>query len=346
MSRVKSASSRPGSPAAFALTSRTPRNRVGRLHRTSDVPQADRLTTVRQFVAAIRDGIDHGDSLLDLLSLDRRHFHYYRQAAKILGLLEFTAKGRMQVTPGGERLLAAVEESREERQVYTEAIKSARALRPFSAFFAGEAVEPAELARRLMTLSGLSQSTAERRAHTLFRWRSYILGPDADAARGLVLADVATKIRKLVDLHNARARQDTLEWLLQIDPTRLEKLVAELLRAMGYTDVEHRGGPLDGGVDVRCFHSAPVGPASRIAVQVKRYSTPVARPCIDELLGVLHRDRYDRGIVVTTSAFTPQAREVALGQPIELIGGLMLVDLLVRHQVILKQGVHGELRIA
>jgi hypothetical protein len=346
MARLRLASSRSGSPAAFVLTAKTPRIRVDRLHRSHDVPQADRLTTVRQLVAAIRDGIEHEAALLGLLTLDRRHFLYYRQAAVILGLLEFTAKGAVRVTAGGERLLAAVEESREERQVLAEAIQSARALRPFNSFFSGEAVEPAELARRLVALTGLSQSTAERRAHTLIRWRTYIHGPDAEATRGLVLPDVAGKIKNLVERHNALARQQTLAWLLQIEPTRLEKLVAELLRAMGYVDVQHRGGPLDGGVDVVGKLPAPVGRASRVAVQVKRYSDPVTRPCIDELLGVLHRDRFDRAVVVTTSTFAAQAREVALDQPIELIDGITLVDLLGRYEVIIKHGAHGELRIA
>ena len=41
-------------------------SRVDRLHRTLDVPQADRLGNVRQLAAAIRDGIDHAATLLEL----------------------------------------------------------------------------------------------------------------------------------------------------------------------------------------------------------------------------------------------------------------------------------------
>lgn len=346
MARLRLASSRSGSPAALVLTAKPPRIRVDRLHRSHDVPQADRLPVIRQLVAAIRDGIEHEAALLGLLTLDRRHFLYYRQAAVILGLLEFTAKGAVRVTPGGERLLAAVEESREERQVFAEAIQSARALRPFTSFFTGEQVEQAELARRLVALTGLSQSTAERRAHTLIRWRMYVRGPDAEATRGLVLPDVSGKLLSLVERHNALARQRMLAWLLQVDPTRLEQLVAELMRAMGYVDVQHRGGPLDGGVDVVGKLPAPVGRASRVAVQVKRYSDPVARPCIDELLGVLHRERYDRALVITTSTFTAQAKEVAIDQAIELIDGMALVDYLARYEVLIKHGAHGELCLA
>ena len=70
-------------------------SRVDRLHRTLDVPQADRLGNVRQLVAAIRHGIDHAATLLELLDVDHRHFLYYRQAAVILGVVEFNARGEL-----------------------------------------------------------------------------------------------------------------------------------------------------------------------------------------------------------------------------------------------------------
>lgn len=323
-----------------------PRARVDRLHRTLDVPQADRLEAVRQLVAAIRDGIEPGPALLELLAVDRRHFLYYRQAAVILGVIEFTPRGAPRVTPLGLRILATTEGSTDERRIFAEAIQSARALRPFTSFFSGEHVEPEELARRLVAMTGLSQSTAERRAHTLMRWRAYVLGPDAATSAGLVLPNVLGQLRSLVERHNALVKQNTLNWLLQIDPTRLEKIVADLLRAMDYADVEHRGGPLDGGVDVVGKRIDRWGHVSKVAVQVKRYNAPVGRPCVDELLGVIHRDRFAHGIVVTTATFSAQAREVALGQNIELIDGPALVDLLIEHRVILKLGQYGELGLA
>ena len=55
---------------------------------------------------------------------------------------------------------------------------------------------------------------------------------------------------------------------------------------------------------------------------------------------------FDRGLVVTTSTFTPQAREVALDQPIALIDGVELVRMFAEHKVVLKHGPHGELRHA
>lgn len=335
-----------GAPAAFALAPRGARARVDRLHRSGDVPQADRLETVRQLVAAIHRGIEQGAAMLELLTLDARHFAYYRQAALILGLLEFTQRGATRITPLGQRILAAAERSTDERRLFAEAIQSARALKPFASFFAGEDVAPAELARRLVAMTGLSQSTAERRAHTLVRWRVYILDLGASATPGLELPDITAKLRRQIDEHNTYVRQETLRWLReQVDPTRLERIVAELLTAMRYDDVQHRGGAFDGGVDVVAVHQPPAGRAIRVAVQVKRLTAAVKRGTVDELLGVLHRDRFGLGIIVTTSSFTAQAREVAIDQPLELIDGDELVRRLERHRVLFKPGPFGELRL-
>ena len=135
-------------------------SRVDRLHRTLDVPQADRLGNVRQLVAAIRDGIDHAATLLELLDVDHRHFLYYRQAAVILGVVEFNARGELCVTSFGQRLLASAEGSPDERLVFADASAQARAREP---------LDLPTLTRRLEVLTGLSHSTAERRAHTLIK---------------------------------------------------------------------------------------------------------------------------------------------------------------------------------
>src|SRR5689334_14769918 len=59
-----------------------------RLHRSIDVPQANRLENIRQLAAAVRDGVHLAAALQELLNVDARHFAYYRQAAIILGVLK------------------------------------------------------------------------------------------------------------------------------------------------------------------------------------------------------------------------------------------------------------------
>jgi HJR/Mrr/RecB family endonuclease len=321
-----------------------PATRALRLHRTLDVPQADRLSNVRQLVAAVRDGIEHTATLYELLGVDYRHYLYYRQAALILGVVEFDARAVLRVTSFGQRLLATGDGSRDERQVFAEAIAVARALRPFASFFAGEPVESAQLARRLEVLTGLSPTTAERRAQTLIKWRRYIQGPEAPADGGLSLTDPAPQIEALVARHNALVKQQTLEWLLHVEPAKFEAIVAELLRAMGYVALE-QGGPLDGGVDVVARSVDAWGHRKEIAVQAKRYARPVGRRYVDELLGAFRRQRFAEALLVTTSEFSSQAVEAARDEPnLKLIDGPKFVDMLAARGVLLAIGKYGELR--
>lgn len=322
-----------------------PSTRVDRLHRTLDVPQADRLANVRQLVAAVRDGIEHAATLLDLLDVDRRHFLYYRQAAVILDVVEFNARGALRVTSLGQRLLATADGSREERQVFAEAIAGARALRPFASFFTGEPLDLATLTHRLEVLTGLSRTTAERRAHTLIKWRRYVQGPDAASPGDLDLADPSPQIEALVARHNALVKQQTLQWLMQVDPSHFEAIVADLLRAMGYVDVTQRGGPLDGGVDVVAGRVDAWGHRHEIAVQAKRYSAPVGRRFVDELLGAARRQRFAEALLVTTSEFSAQALDAARGEPnLKLVDGPKFVDMLASRGVLLHVGRYGEMR--
>ncbi len=84
--------------------------------------------------------------------------------------------------------------------------------------------------RRLEVLTGLSHSTAERRAHPLIKWRRSVQGPTRENNVGVELADPTRRSG--------------------VDPGNFEKIVADLLRAIGYLGVTQRGGSFDGGVDV------------------------------------------------------------------------------------------------
>ncbi|MCA9665986.1 MAG: restriction endonuclease [Myxococcales bacterium] len=155
---------------------RGPRRQLERLHRTVDVPQANKLENVRQLAAAVREGIHHPTALLELLDVDHRHFAYYRQAALILGVIDTDDEG-LTLSDRGQELLATAEGSADERIVFRRGVLAAPALKPFSAYFEGDDVELAQLAHRLGVLTGLSHSTAMRRAQTLVQWRRYITGP-------------------------------------------------------------------------------------------------------------------------------------------------------------------------
>jgi restriction endonuclease Mrr len=319
---------------------------AARLHRSVDVPQANRLENVRQLAAAARDGIHHPAALQELLDVDTRHFAYYRQAATILGVVADDDAGALALTDSGRRLLATRERSDEERNFLRQLIVSARALRPFSSFFQGEPSTTDEIAHRLGVLSGLAHTTALRRAQTLFQWRKYIDGASHEAGNTTAtLPDIAPEIEAQVARHNALAKQIWLDRLLRLSPTEFEHSIARLVSAMGFSNVTVTGGAGDGGVDVTATKMDDWGKPVMHVVQVKRYRKPVGRRVIDELGGVLHRERYPHGILVTTSDFSSQALEAAKGvSNLRLVNGAELVGLMLKHGVGLRAGRYGEIQ--
>jgi hypothetical protein len=320
------------------------KERTLRLHRTVDVPQANRLENIRQLAAAVRDGVSHPAALQELLNVDARHFAYYRQAAIILGILRSGGED-LELTDAGRRLLSTVERSGDERECFRDLIVGARALKPFASFFRGEPTPLPEIAHRLGVMAGLAHSTALRRAQTLFQWRHYIDGSrEASGDAGAALPDTSSQVESMIARHNALAKQLYLERLLRLNPTQFEELVGRLVTAMGFQNVQVVGGARDGGVDVTAQKLDDWGQPVPVLLQVKRYQKPVGRRVIDELLGVLHRNRQPHGVLVTTSDFSTQALEVAKGEAnLRLVNGAQLVDLTLKHGVGVRVGRYGEI---
>jgi hypothetical protein len=315
-----------------------------RLHKTGDVPQANRLQNVRQLVAAVGDGVHEVAALRELLHVDTRHFAYYRRAAEILGFLDKDADEMLRLTKRGTELLAASELSHEERERFLDAMLAAPALRPFATFLRHGGVPPEELAGRLQALTGLSPSTALRRAQTLAQWRSYVVPDTGEAALGFELPDTTGAIERLVARHNALAKQRYLEWLRGISPRAFEEVVGKLVAALGYEDVQITGRPGDGGIDVRARCLDAWAKPQEAVVQVKRYSRAVGRRAVHELVGVLTQARCAEAILVTTADFSTEAQRAAVHEPrLRLVNGAELVELLVGRGVGLTRGRHGEL---
>lgn len=325
-----------------------PRQQAGdeapqRLHRTADVPQANKLENVRQLAAAVRDGVTDGQALLQMLDVDERHFAYYRQAAVILGMLAATGD-RLRLTERGRHLLATAEGSNDERSQLLEAMRDARALKPFASFFLGEELPLEEIASRLQKLTGLSHSTALRRAATLKQWRKYVMQGPADHGDAPPVPALADELEARVKRHNALAKQEFRAWLEKLDPARFERLVADLCRKLGWGDVRVVGGTGDGGVDITATRHGPGEHNEPVALQVKRYRHPVGPRVVRELIGTVATGRFVTGMLVTTSDFTPQARvEAARDVRIQLVPGLQLVEMFAEHGVAVGYGAHGEL---
>jgi len=118
---------------------------------------------------------------------------------------------------------------------------------------------------------------------------------------------------------------------LQMEPRDFEKLIGRLLVSMGL-DVQVTKQTGDGGVDLLACSSEPIT-GGLFVVQCKRYCGTVGEPVLRDLYGVMHHHRASKGILITTSSFTQQARNFAKGKPIDLVDGDTLGALLVKYGV-------------
>jgi restriction system protein len=116
-----------------------------------------------------------------------------------------------------------------------------------------------------------------------------------------------------------------------LDGYEFELLVMRLLKEMGL-EVEETKKSGDGGIDVLARSEEPIT-GGLFVVQCKRYSSNVGEPQVRDLYGVVNHTNASKGILITNSAFTQQARRFAEGKPIELIDGERLKDLLVRYRI-------------
>jgi restriction system protein len=134
---------------------------------------------------------------------------------------------------------------------------------------------------------------------------------------------------------------DTLAWgeqllikLQAMHPAAFERLCQRMLRESGFAKVEVTGRSGDGGIDgtgilrvnLLSFH---------VLFQCKRWGSPVGAPVVRDFRGAMV-GRADKGLIITTSTFTADARREAVrdGAPaIDLVDGEALCELLREHRI-------------
>lgn len=132
---------------------------------------------------------------------------------------------------------------------------------------------------------------------------------------------------------------ELLSKILSSPPDFFERLVVQLLIAMGYGGSAIEAGKAlgksgDGGVDGVIDQDA-LG-LDRIYVQAKRYTdNKVSSGEIRDFFGSLDRFKASKGLFVTTSSFSPSAKETAemLSKRIVLIDGHQLTKLMIRFDI-------------
>lgn len=138
----------------------------------------------------------------------------------------------------------------------------------------------------------------------------------------------------------AKVRDDLLAKLLEVSPAFFEKVVVDLLLAMGYGDAAEDadqtiGGSGDGGVD-GVIREDRLG-LDLIYIQAKRYrDAAVSADNLRSFAGALDDRGARKGVFITTSRFTADAARFAERQQMKrivLIDGERLTRLMLRHDV-------------
>lgn len=145
-----------------------------------------------------------------------------------------------------------------------------------------------------------------------------------------ILATPVDPLGGAIDRNNGVVRDRLRSLLSEIEPSAFEQLIGTLLRTIGFEDVAVTSYTGDGGIDVRATLTVGGVTDVRTAVQVKRWSKKVSGRTVRELRGGL--GPHERGLIITLSSFTPDARREASEPdrtPITLVDGDQLLDLLV-----------------
>ena len=131
---------------------------------------------------------------------------------------------------------------------------------------------------------------------------------------------------------------DLLTRVLENSPTFFEDLVAKLLLKMGYGGSENdilqnRGKTGDEGIDG--IIKQDVLGLDKIYIQAKRWSGNVSRPEVQKFVGAVHGQNASRGVFITTSSFTNEAKEYAnnINSNIILVDGKLLTKLMIEYNV-------------
>ena len=132
---------------------------------------------------------------------------------------------------------------------------------------------------------------------------------------------------------------ELLAKLKQLSPAFFERIVVELLVRMGYGGSRADAGKAigkssDGGID-GIIKEDKLG-LDVLYIQAKKWSNnPVGRPDVMQFAGALQAQKANKGIFITTSRFTDEARNYVsqIGSKIVLIDGEELAHFMIDYDV-------------
>jgi restriction system protein len=219
---------------------------------------------------------------------------------KKAGLLEPTRRGYYRITPRGKELLGKKPK-----------VVNVKLLKQYPEFLAFQQLK--------------GTRTGEKKDST-------ISAEAATATPSEALENAYENLRdELVD--------ELLSRLKKSSPAFFERIVVELLVKMGYGGSRADAGKAigksgDGGID-GIIKEDKLG-LDIVYIQAKRWdNNAVGRPEVMQFAGALQAQKANKGILITTSRFTDDARSYVtqIGSKIVLIDGEQLTQLMIDHDV-------------
>ena len=167
-----------------------------------------------------------------------------------------------------------------------------------------------------------------------------------------VSSDEATPEERLEasyrELRGALA-QELLQRVKRSSPRFFETLVVDLLVAMGYGGSRQDAGQAvgqsgDDGID-GVIKEDRLG-LDVVYVQAKRWDRTVGRPDVQAFAGSLEGQRARKGVMITTSQFSPDARDYVgrIEKKIVLLDGAELAELMIEHGIGVAETVRYSIR--
>lgn len=175
-----------------------------------------------------------------------------------------------------------------------------------------------------------------------FKQRSKKKKDNAEIADGSDLDELSPEeaIHQSLESINSSLASELMGKILKANPTFFENLIIKLLIAMGYSNNtdegwEHTGKSGDDGID-GVINQDVLG-VDKIYIQAKRYADkhPVSSGELRNFIGALDMCRAVKGVFVTTSEFTTDAKNTVkkASKNIVLIDGKQLTQLMIKYSV-------------
>lgn len=189
----------------------------------------------------------------------------------------------------------------------------------------------------------LSSHTGPIPASAMKQMSSKLGDDSAEIAAAADDTEAIPPIEQMANSHQqlqATLSGEILDKLKGLEPDAFERLVVDLLEKMGYGDGQPVGRSGDGGID-GVINEDTLG-LEKIYIQAKKWDDKVSRqvgePEIRNFSGSLDRQGAIKGVFITTSTFSPtarqSARDISMGNKfIRLIDGRELAELMIRHGV-------------